>query len=123
MKTRLLFCFLLALGAIWFATTWEARGADDRINYDFSKRKPIARPAEILGWALVRVCSVTGKLDQRFSEYAYIRPSYIVAIGNPPTSPDPCVALHSVVGRRIFVEGTMEGMARYLADISEDSTL
>jgi hypothetical protein len=121
---RLIFCIALAIAGIIIATTFEeASGADEPPNYDFSTRKSGPRPSEILGWALVRVCSVTGKLDHRFSEYAYIRPSYIVAIGNPPTSPDPCVALHSSVGRRIFVEGTMEGMARYLADLAEDSNL
>jgi hypothetical protein len=68
---------------------------------------------------LLRVCSITGKLDNRFSEWAYVRPSFIVALGNPPTSPDECVAIHGANGKRIFVNGTMEGLAVYMMEESD----
>ena len=116
---RWLACVALALAAIALAQVWPADGASE-LDYDFSDRKPIPRPVEVIGWVLVRVCSVTGKLDHRFSEWAYIRPNFIVAIGNPPTSPDPCVALHGMTGRRIFVEGGMEAMARYIMEEADD---
>ena len=119
MWLRWLVCIALALAAITLTQVWPANSGTE-LDYDFSDRKPIPRPPEIVGWVLVRVCSVTGKLDHRFSEYAYVKPNFIVAIGNPPTSPDPCVALHGATGRRIFVEGTMEGMARYVVDAGGD---
>ena len=119
---RWLVCIALALAAIALTQVWPAGGADEP-NYDFKDRKPVPRPPEIVGWVLARVCSVTGKLDHRFTEYVYIKPSFIIAIGNPPTSPDPCVALHGATGKRIFVEGTMEGMARYIFDAAMDDIL
>lgn len=114
---RWLFCIALALAAIALAQVWPANSADP--SFDFSDRKPIKRPNEIQGWALMRVCSVTGSLDHRFTEYFYIRPNFIIAVGNPPTSPDPCVALHGQSGRRIFVEGSLEGIARYVMEVSD----
>jgi hypothetical protein len=120
MWMRLVFCVALAIAAIIIATTFEgASGADKAPNYDFSDRKSIPRPPEIHGWILARVCSVTGKLDHRFSEYVYIKPTFIIAVGNPPTSPDPCVALHGLNGKRLFVEGTLSGVAQMIVDEEE----
>ena len=117
---KYLFCLVLALAAIW-ATQIFGQGTDENEKYytDFSNRKPTPKPREIQGLMLLRVCSITGKLDNRFSEWAYVRPSFIVALGNPPTSPDECVAIHGANGKRIFVNGTMEGLAVYMMEESD----
>jgi len=115
---RLLLCFGLAFASLVLTQVWPVESANEP-DFDFSDRKPIPKPPEVQGWVLVRVCSVTGKLDHRFTEWAYIKPEFVIAIGNPPTSPDPCVALHGLTGRRIFVNGTMEGLARYVMDVLE----
>jgi hypothetical protein len=117
---RYVFCLVLALAAIWATQIFGQTTSDDAKYYqDFSNRKPTPRPREIQGLLMLRVCSITGRLDNRFSEWAYIRPSFIVAIGNPPTSPDECVAIHGANGKRIFVNGSLEGVAIYMRDQDE----
>jgi hypothetical protein len=115
MRVRLLFCILLALAGIGASQIWGAEDLSD-MDLSFSDRKPTPRPAEVHGWVLLRVCSITGKLDHRYTEWAYVKPGFIVGIGNPPTSPDPCVAIHGSNGKRLFVEGSLEGIAQLVTE-------
>jgi hypothetical protein len=77
------------------------------------------KPPPIDGWIIVEVCSITGKLDHPFSEWAYVRPEIIVVISNPTSTPVNCVAIHSASGRRIYVQGTLAGIAALVTERSK----
>ena len=117
---RWLVCFALAILAIAIsqlhAQSLEEDDERDRIRARDRERRPEAKPPPIDGWIIIEICSVTGKLDHPFSEWAYVRPEAIIGISNPVSTPEDCVAITSASNRRIYIKGTLEGIAALVTE-------